>query len=168
MILLDAGLLTINATLVAQLLIFLVMVAVLWRLAWGPLTSRLAARQARIKEGLEAAEQAKRDREKAEKEYRARLEEAAREARAMLEQATKMGETLRQELQQKAKEQADQIVAQARGEIDNERQKAVQELRTQVADLAVQVAERVIGENLDARKHQQLIEKTIAEAELHA
>lgn len=168
MILLDASLLTINGTLVAQLLIFLVMTLVLWRFAWGPLTGMLAARQARIKDGLEAAEQAKRDREKAEQEYRARLEEAAREARAMLDQATKMGETLRQELQQKAKQQADQIVAQARSEIDSERQKAVQELRGQVADLAVQVAARVIGENLDARKHQQLIEKTIEEAELRA
>ena len=86
----------------------------------------------------------------------------------MVDQATKMGETLRQELQQKAKQQADQIVAQARGEIDSERQKAVQELRAQVADLAVQAAARIIGENLDARKHQQLIEKTIEEAELRA
>jgi len=85
----------------------------------------------------------------------------------MLDQATRMGETLRQELEQKARQQADQIIEQARGEIDRERLKALQELRRQVADLTVLAAGRVIGESLDGQRHRELIERTISEAEIN-
>ena len=168
MILLDAGLLTINGTLIAQLLIFLAMLGVLSRVAWGPLVKMLEARRARIQEGIEATDRAKRDREAAEQEYRAKLEEARQEAQKMVEQAQRMGESLRQELERKAREQADQIVAQAKKEIGQERERAVQSLRAEVADLAVMAAGRVIGETLDPAKHRKLIDRAIEEAELHA
>ncbi|HEY8678042.1 MAG TPA: F0F1 ATP synthase subunit B [Candidatus Dormibacteraeota bacterium] len=168
MILLDAGLLTINGTLIAQLLVFLAMLFVLSRVAWGPLVRMLEARRARIQEGIEATDRAKRDREAAENEYRAKLDEARGEAQKMVEQAQKMGESLRQELEVKAKERAEQIIAQAKKEIGQERERAVQGLRAQVADLAVLAAGRVIGETLDSPKHRQLIDRAIEEAELHA
>jgi F-type H+-transporting ATPase subunit b len=167
-ILLDAGLLTINGTLIAQLLVFLAMLFVLSRVAWGPLVRMLEARRARIQEGIEATDRAKRDREAAENEYRAKLDEARGEAQKMVEQAQKMGESLRQELEVKAKERAEQIIAQAKKEIGQERERAVQGLRAQVADLAVLAAGRVIGETLDSPKHRQLIDRAIEEAELHA
>jgi F-type H+-transporting ATPase subunit b len=165
---LDAGLLTINGTLVAQLLIFLVMLGVLYWLAWGPLLRILNARQARIQEGVEAAERARQEREAAEREYQAKLEEARREAQTMLDRAQKMGESLRQELEAKAKQQAAEIVAQAKKDIDVERQRAIQDLRSQVADLAVLAASRIIGESLDATKHRELIDRAIKEAEIRA
>lgn len=168
MIRLDAGLLTINGTLIAQLLVFLAMLFVLSRVAWGPLVRMLEARRARIQEGIEATDRAKRDREAAENEYRAKLDEARSEAQKMVEQAQKMGESLRQELEVKAKEQAEQIIAQAKKEIGQERERAVQGLRSQVADLAVLAAGRVIGETLDSPRHRQLIDRAIEEAELHA
>jgi F-type H+-transporting ATPase subunit b len=168
MILLAAGLLTLNATLIAQLIIFLLMVVVLYRLAWGPVLSVLEARRRRIAEGLEAAEEARRQRELAEQEYRQKLEEARRQGQALIDQVTKRAEVLRQELEAKAKEQADQVIARARAEIQSERQRAVQELRTQVADLAVLAAERILGESLDPKKHRELIDRAIEEAELRA
>jgi F-type H+-transporting ATPase subunit b len=166
--LLAAGLLTLNGTLIAQLLIFLLMVLALYRLAWGPVLTALETRRRRIAEGLEAAEEAKRQRQLAEQEYREKLEEARREGQALIDQVMKRGEVLRQELEAKAKEQADQVIARARAEIQAERQRAVQELRTQVADLAVLAAERIVGESLDQRKHRELIERVIQEAELRA
>lgn len=168
MILLDAGLLTINGTLIAQLLVFLAMLFILSRVAWGPLVKMLEARRARIQEGIEATERARRDREAAEQEYRAKLEEARQEAQKMVDQAQRMGESLRQELEQKAREQANQIIAQAKKEIGQERERAMQSLRAEVADLAVMVASRVIGETLDPAKHRKLIDQAIQEAELHA
>ncbi len=168
MILLDAGLLTINGTLIAQLLVFLAMLFILSRVAWGPLVKMLEARRARIQEGIEATERAKRDREAAEQEYRAKLEEARQEAQKMVDQAQRMGESLRQELEEKAREQAAQIVAQAKKEIEQERERAVQGLRAEVADLAVMAAGRIIGETLDPAKHRKLIDQAIQEAELHA
>jgi F-type H+-transporting ATPase subunit b len=165
---LDAGLLTLNGTLIAQLLIFLVMLGVLYRFAWGPLLKILNERRERIQQGVEATERAKRELEEAERERQAKLEEARREAQAILDRTAKQAEDLRKELESKAREQADALIARARAEIEQEREKAVQDLRSQVADLAVMAAGRIIGESLDAKKHRELIERTIEEAQIRA
>ena len=165
---LDAGLLTINGTLIAQLVIFLLVLFILYRLAWGPLLKILNERRARIAQGVEATQRALQELEAAEKERQAKLEEARREAQAMLDRITKQAEDLRKELEAKAREQAEALMAKARAEIQQERQKAVQDLRSQVADLAVMAAGRIIGESLDAKKHRELIERTIEEAEIRA
>jgi F-type H+-transporting ATPase subunit b len=165
-VVLEAGILDINATLVAQLLVFLVTLFVLYRVAWGPVLQALEARRRRIQEGVEAAERAQRELEAAEQAHRARLEKAQQEARALIEQATRMGQSVREELQQKGKQEAARLVERARAEIARERQGAAQQLRSQVADLALLAAERIIGESLDAARHRALIERTIEEAEL--
>ena len=165
---LDAGLLTLNGTLIAQLLIFLVMLGVLYRFAWGPLLKILNERRERIQQGVEATERAKREFEEAERERQAKLEETRREAQAILDRIAKQAEDLRKELEAKAREQAEALIARARAEIGQEREKAVQDLRSQVADLAVMAAGRIIGESLDAKKHRELIERTIEEAEIRA
>jgi F-type H+-transporting ATPase subunit b len=165
---LDAGLLTLNGTLIAQLLIFLVVLGVLYRFAWDPLLRILNERRERIQQGVEATERAKRELEEAERERQVKLEEARREAQAMLDRIAKQGEDLRKELEAKAREQAEGLIAKARAEIQRERAKAVEDLREQVADLAVMAAERIIGESLDAKKHRELIQRTIEEAEIRA
>ena len=165
---LAAGLLTINGTLIAQLLIFLVMLGVLYRFAWGPLLKILNERRTRIAQGVEATQKALQELEAAEKERQAKLEEARREAQAILDRIAKQGEDLRKELETKAREQAEALIAKARAEIRQEREKAVQDLRLQVADLAVLAAGRIIGESLDAKKHRELIERAIEEAEIRA
>ncbi len=165
---LAAGLLTINGTLIAQLLIFLVMLGVLYRFAWGPLLRILNERRTRIAQGVEATQRAMQELEAAERERQAKLEEARREAQAMLDRITKQAEDLRKELEAKAREQAEALIVKARAEINQEREKAVQDLRLQVADLAVSAASRIIGESLDAKKHRQLIERAIEEAEIRA
>jgi len=165
---LDAGLLTINGTLIAQLVIFLLVLGVLYRLAWGPLLRILNERRARIAQGVEATQKAMQELEAAERERQAKLEEARREAQTILDRIAKQGEDLRKELEVKAREQAEALIAKARAEIQQERQKAVQDLRSRVADLAVMAAGRIIGESLDAKKHRELIERTIEEAEIRA
>ena len=168
MIRLEAGLLTLNATLFAQLLIFLITLGLLYWLAWGRLLAIFEARRQRIQEGLEAAERAKQDREAAQREYQAKLEEARREGQRLLDQIAKQGEGLRQEMEAKTKQEAENIIARARSEIQAERQSAVQDLRRQVADLAVLAASRILGETVDEKKHRQLIDRTIEEAEIRA
>jgi F-type H+-transporting ATPase subunit b len=86
----------------------------------------------------------------------------------LLDRIAKQGEDLRKELEAKAREQAEGLIARARAEIQQEREKAVQDLREQVADLAVMAAGRIIGESLDAKKHRELIERAIEEAEIRA
>ncbi len=165
---LAAGLLTINGTLIAQLVIFLLVLFILYRLAWGPLLKILNERRARIAQGVEATQKALQELEAAERERQAKLEEARREAQAILDRIAKQGEDLRKELEAKAREQAEGLIAKARAEIQQERQKAVQDLRSQVADLAVLAAGRIIGESLDAKTHRELIERAIEEAEIRA
>jgi F-type H+-transporting ATPase subunit b len=165
---LAAGLLTINGTLIAQLLVFLVMLGVLYRFAWGPLLRILNERRARIAQGVEATQRAMQELEAAERERQAKLEEARREAQTMLDRITKQAEDLRKELEAKAREQAEALIVKARAEIRQEREKAVQDLRLQVADLAVLAAGRIIGESLDPKKHRELIERAIEEAEIRA
>lgn len=168
MIPLQAGLLTINGTLIAQLVIFLVTLGILYRLAWGPLLNLLEARRRRIQEGVAAAEQAMREREAAAREYQARLEEARREGQRILDRIAKEGEDLRKELEAKARQDAEGIITRARAEIEQERQSAVQDLRRQAADLAVLAASRIIGESLDEKKHRDLIDRALEEAEIRA
>jgi F-type H+-transporting ATPase subunit b len=165
---LDAGLLTINGTLIAQLVIFLLVLFILYRLAWGPLLRILNERRARIAQGVEATQKAMQELEAAEKERQAKLEEARREGQVILDRIAKQAEDLRKELEAKAREQAEALIVKARAEIQQERQQAVQDLRSQVADLAVMAAARIIGESLDAKKHRELIERTIEEAEIRA
>lgn len=165
---LDAGLLTINGTLIAQLVIFLLVLLILYRLAWGPLLRILNERRTRIAQGVEATQKAMQELEAAEKERQAKLEEARREGQVILDRIAKQAEDLRKELEAKAREQAEALTAKARAEIQQERQQAVQDLRSQVADLAVMAAGRIIGESLDAKKHRELIERTIEEAEIRA
>jgi len=157
-----------NLTLLIQDIAFIVLMVLLVRYLYRPITSVLEARTRRIQEGLRAAEEAKRDREAAEKEYQLRIEAARREGQGLLDRIAKQGEDLRKELEAKAREQADTLIARARAEIQQEREKAVQDLREQVADLAVLAASRIIGESLDAKKHRELIERAIEEAEIRA
>jgi F-type H+-transporting ATPase subunit b len=157
-----------NLTLLVQVLAFIVLMLLLARYLYRPIQQVLEARTQRIEEGLKAAEEAQRQREAAGKEYEKKLDEARREGQALIEQVTARSEQLRKELEAKAREQADAMITKARGEIQQERKRAVEDLRRQVAELAVLAAGRVIAENLDPQKHLQLIDRAIEEAELHA
>ena len=157
-----------NLTLLIQDLAFIILMVLLVRYLYRPISQVLEARTRRIQEGLRAAEEAKRDREAAEKEYQLKMAEARREGQALLDRIAKQAEDLRKELEAKAREQAEGLIARARAEIQQEREKAVQDLREQVADLAVMAAGRIIGESLDAKKHRELIERAIEEAEIRA
>lgn len=157
-----------NLTLLIQDIAFFFLLFLIARYLYRPIVQVLEARTKRIQDGLRAADEAKRDREAAQQEYQVRMEAARREGQALLDRIAKQGEDLRKELEVKAREQAEGLIARARAEIQQEREKAVQDLRQQVADLALMAAGRIIGESLDAKKHRELIERAIEEAEIRA
>jgi F-type H+-transporting ATPase subunit b len=157
-----------NLTVLIADIAFFLLLFLIARYLYRPITQVLEARTQRIAEGLRAAEEAVKDREAAEKEYQERLAEARREGQALLDRVAKQGEDLRKQLEVKARAQADGLIAKARMEIQQERDKAVQDLRSQVADLALLAAGRIIGESLDAKKHRELIERAIEETEIRA
>jgi len=159
----EAGVITINGTVIVELITFLVMMAVLARWVYPQIVRLAEARQRAIAEQLTEAEKSRADAEARLKEAEAKLNDARKTAQSVIEAATKSGEQLRQELKQKAEEEAKRLTASARKEIEAERERAVQSVRNEVAGLVVAATEKVIGETLDDAKHKQLIERAIAE-----
>src|ERR1700716_328158 len=96
-----------NLTLLVQVAAFIVLMLLLARYLYRPIQQVLEARTRRIEEGLKAAEEAKREREAADKKYKKKLDEARREGQALIEQVTARAEQLRKELEAKTREQAD-------------------------------------------------------------
>src|SRR5438552_3238789 len=130
------------------LVIFVLVVVVLGKFAWGPVLSLLQQREEFIHKSLSDA---KRDRDEAEarlKEYVAKLQSARAEAGAIIDDARKDAERLREEMKQKARSSADAIVRNAERQIELETARAVQQIRREAVDLSVMIASKIIGRNL--------------------
>jgi F-type H+-transporting ATPase subunit b len=158
-----AGVVTIDGTVVVELITFLVMLAILSRYVYPELVKVSEARRRAIAEQLKEAEEARASAETHLKEAEAKLNEARKTAQAVIDAAGKSGEQLRQELKQKAEDESRRTIEAARKEIEAERERAVQSVRSEVANLVVSATEKVIGETLDDTKHRQLIDKAIQE-----
>lgn len=123
----------------------------------------LDERRDKIQGDLEKAEETRRQAETELADYRAQLAGAREESNAIIEEARRTAEQLRIDLQQRAEQEAQNIVARAQDEIRAERDRVFQELRAQVAEIAVGLAGRVVGETLDAGAHARLIDQYIDE-----
>jgi F-type H+-transporting ATPase subunit b len=148
---------------IVEVITFLVMLAILARWVYPEVVRLAEARQRAIAEQLRGAEKARADAEAQLKEAQAKLEDARRTAQQVIDAANKSGLQARQDLKDKAEEEARRIAESARKEIEAEREKAIQSVRTEVASLVVDATEKVIGETLDEPKHRRLIEKAIQE-----
>jgi F-type H+-transporting ATPase subunit b len=159
----EAGVITINGTVIVELVTFLVMLAVLARYVYPEIVRVAEARQRQIAEQLKEAEEARAAAEQRLKEAEEKLNDARKTAQGVIEAAAKSAEQLRQEMRQKAEEESKRTVEAARKEIEAERDQAVRSVRSEVASLVVAATEKVIGETLDDAKHRQLIDKAIGE-----
>jgi len=158
-----AGVIEINGTVVVELITFLVMLAILARYVYPEIVRLAEARQQAVAAQLREADKARADAEAQLKEAQAKLDDARKTAQGMVEAASKSAEQLRAEIKEKAEEEAKRISEAARKSIEAERDKAIQQVRGEVAGLVVSATEKVIGETLDVTKHKQLIERAIAE-----
>jgi F-type H+-transporting ATPase subunit b len=123
----------------------------------------LDERREKIQGDLEKAEETRRKAEQELADYRAQLANAHEESNAIIDEARKTADQLRVDMQQRAEQDAQGIVARAQDEIRAERDRVFQELRGQVAEIAVDLAGRVVGASLDAKAHAQLIDQYIDE-----
>ena len=138
---------------------FLLVLALLTRFLYKPVIKVLDDRAARIKESMDRAEDVKKEFALAEEQVRLSLEAARREGQAIVDQASKIAEQVRGQARQEAQADADKIVAKARAQLDQERQRVVTELRQQMADLVVAAAGKVIAQSMDDRSQRQLVEE---------
>ncbi|TMC45338.1 MAG: F0F1 ATP synthase subunit B [Chloroflexi bacterium] len=143
---------------------FLLLLYFLRRLLWGPITSMLANRAAKIREGLALAEQAKAEREQLKAEIERRLAEAAREAQATAERMTTAAEAAAADIRAQAKAEADRIRERGREDAKQLHDQALAQLRSELAGMVVLAASRVLGREVDAEQHRALIERSLDEA----
>jgi F-type H+-transporting ATPase subunit b len=146
-----------------QIINFLLILYLLNRFVFRRVLALLDERQERIAKGLEDAESAARDRELARAEREAALDEARKEAAAMIARATKIAEDSRAEIVAAARAEAEKVAARATEEITAEKQRAIAELRTQVADLALDAAGRLVKAEMNAPTQRRLVEDFLAE-----
>jgi F-type H+-transporting ATPase subunit b len=150
-----------------ELIVGLVAFAILFFFTWRWVLPRfkqvLEERREQIQGEMEKAEAERKEAEKLQEEYRKQLAGAREESNKIIEEARATAEQMRRDLQAKAEEEAQATVARAQEEIGAERDRAFQELRTQIGSIAVELAERVVGESLEEKAHQRLIDEFIDE-----
>jgi F-type H+-transporting ATPase subunit b len=143
---------------------FVVFLVLLWTFALKPISKLLSDRQARIEQGLKDAEQARRDRENAEAERVATLGEARREANEILARAQKVSQEMRDADIAATREELERLRVKAAGEIEAEKVRAINDVRAEVADLALLAASKVVGETLTGERQRRLVEEFLDSA----
>ncbi|HWE54479.1 MAG TPA: F0F1 ATP synthase subunit B [Acidimicrobiales bacterium] len=151
-----------NGTFFVELAAFLIVLFVLSRLL-PRIQSVMDERKAVINQAMIDAEEAKRRNTEAEEEYKRIVAEARAQARSVVEEANKMADQARNEKREQAEVEYDRIVTAAQAEVDAQARRAEAELRQQAADLAITVAEKVLGEGIDRNAQSALINRTIDE-----
>jgi F-type H+-transporting ATPase subunit b len=143
---------------------FVVFLAILWQFALKPIAKILNDRKARIEEGLQDAEQARKDRESAESDRLAALQDARREANDILSRAQKLADESRERDLAAAREEVERVRSRATADLEAEKQRAINEIRAEVADLALLAAGRVVGETMTDDRQRRLVQEFLQEA----
>jgi F-type H+-transporting ATPase subunit b len=147
--------------LVVGALAFAILFFFVWKWVLPRLGTLLDERRDKIQGDLERAEESRREAEQQLAEYRQQLASAREESNRIIEDARRTADQLRADLQARAEREAAATVSKAQEEIRAERDRVFQELRTEVAEIAVGLASRVVGESLDAKTHKRLIDEYI-------
>jgi len=150
--------------LLAQVVNVVILLGLLYLVAYKPIMRMLDERSRRIKESMEQADSIKEQAARAEEEVKKQLEAASREGQERIARAVRVGEEVKQKAQQEARQEAEVLISRARTEIQRERDEAIDELRKEVADLTILAAGKVIDRSLDKEAHRQLIDKVLEES----
>ncbi|GLP97660.1 F0F1 ATP synthase subunit B [Paraferrimonas sedimenticola] len=154
---------SINATLFGQTIAFILFVWFCMKFVWPPLLASIEERQKRIADGLSDAERAAKDLELAQQKATEQLKEAKAQAGEIIEQANKRKAQIVDEAKAEADAERAKIIAQGQAEIEAERNRVKEELRKQLATLAVSGAEKILERSIDEAAHNDIVEKLVAE-----
>ena len=146
-----------NATLIAQVLVFAILVWFTLKYVWPPIAKALDERADKIAEGLAAAERGKSDFEQAEKKVAELLADGRNQATELVANAEKRAAQIVEEAKNQASVEAARIAAQAKSDVEQEANRAREALREQVAALAVKGAEAILRNEVNAAKHADLL-----------
>nr|WP_268830725.1 F0F1 ATP synthase subunit B [Photobacterium phosphoreum] len=152
-----------NATLLGQAIAFFLFVVFCMKYVWPPIMEAIEERQKKIADGLAAADRAAKDLNLAQANASDQLKEAKRAASELIEQANKRKAQIVDDAKIEAQAEREKILAQGMAEIEAERNRARDELRKQVATLAVIGAEKIIGRSIDMEAQTDILNKLTAE-----
>jgi F-type H+-transporting ATPase subunit b len=153
----------INATLIVQLFVFLILVWFTMKFIWPPMAKALDERAAKIADGLAAADKAKADLSSANKRVEEELAKTRTETASRLADAERRAQAIVEEAKAKATEEGNKIIAAAKADADQQTVKARETLREQVAALAVKGAEQILRKEVNAGVHADLLGRLKAE-----
>ena len=154
---------SINSTLIAQMIVFLILIWFTMKFVWPPIMAALDERARRVADGLSAADKAKSELAVANQRVEQQLSAARDDAAKRLADAERLGQQMIEEAKARASEEGAKIVAAARAEAEQEAVKAREMLREQVAGLAVKGAEAILRREVNAGVHAELLGRLKAE-----
>ncbi|WP_448567639.1 F0F1 ATP synthase subunit B [Thalassotalea ganghwensis] len=153
----------VNVTFISEMIAFVVFVIFCMKFVWPPIIGAIETRQKTIADGLAASDRAAKDLALAQEKATAQLKEAKAQAAQIVEAAKKREAQIIEEAAVKAQAEKEKILASGHAEIETERNQAKEELRKQVAVLAVAGAEKILERSIDAAAHSDILDKLVAE-----
>jgi F-type H+-transporting ATPase subunit b len=151
-----------NATIIGQIFAFFLFVWFCQAIVWPPIVNALEERKKKIADGLDAADRAGRDLEQAQERAAELLKDAKANSAGIIDQANKRANQIIDEAKDKAREEGNRIKAGAQAEIEQQVNQAREQLRQQVATLAVAGAEKILERTVDQNAHAELLKKLAA------
>jgi len=146
-----------------ELISFGILLWVLYKFALPPILETLETRERKIRDSLDQAEQNRATAERKLQDYEAKLQGAAKEAEAIIAEAKQNAQRLLEENEQRLRTESQRIKEETTQEIERERRKALQDIKNTTADLAVLVAQKVIGRSLTDADHQRFAQEALEE-----
>jgi len=146
-----------NGTLLAQIVNFLILVAILAKFAYKPLMQGLAERQQKIADNMDAAERERQEAEQLKLEYRQQLVDVRAKAQAIVEKAEKLAEENKEEILKTARAERDRILKSVQEEVARERELALAKLKGEVVALSMTAATKIVRENMDTEINAKLV-----------
>jgi len=153
----------INATLLGQTVAFVIFIAICWKYVWPPIIAIMEEREKRIFDGLEAAKKADDSLEEAQLAFDQEMNKAKAEAAEILEKANTRASQIVSDATIKAGTEAEKILTSASKTIENDVNKAKEELRQKMSELIIETSEKILGEEITPEKHQELLTKAASE-----
>lgn len=153
----------VTATLIGQMVAFGILIWFVNRYLWGPLTRLMEERKKRVADGLAAAERGKHEQELAEKRAKETLHEAKEKAAEIISQAQKRANEIVEEAKESAHAEGERLKAAANAEIQQEMNRAREDLRGQVVSVAVAGASKILKRELDEEANQALVKELVGQ-----
>ena len=153
----------INATLLAQAIVMIVFVAICWRYIYPPILAVMQEREKKISDGLEAAKKADDSLEEAQLAFNQQLDKAKAEAAELIDKANQRASQIVGDAKGRAQDEAEKILASASKTIENETNKAKEELKSQMSEIIIDTTQKILDQEISSEKHDDLLKKAAAE-----